>query len=339
MSSGTGILAQKPSQPDETSASKAFTQLPPDIAKAVAAFKSKGHKWTPDYKPGSEDEKIRAVFAAYATNDEPDNRDESQDPWKFEVVNGLFRQSHDEHSKLSPEETLETGFGLLDETPDRWNKFKASVEKLQREAPENVKYKVMFCGRHGQGWHNFGASKYDPVSWELDLTKRNGDGEIVWGPDAELTPLGEKQALTVQEGWKRNLALGAPMPEVWFCSPLTRTAETMRLSFGDILEGKTPIFVEAFREIFVLTIVGIPQFQSYLQERYPTYEFEPGFAEEDPWWKPDERELETNRRERLRNAMFKLFDENDQTLVLHHRPYSLETGEMIPVIVKATKQN
>jgi hypothetical protein len=35
--------------------------------------------------------------------------------------------------------------------------------ELQREAPENVKYKVMFCGRHGQGWHNFGASKYDPV--------------------------------------------------------------------------------------------------------------------------------------------------------------------------------
>lgn len=27
------------------------------------------------------------------------------------------------------------------------------------------------------------------------MTKRNGDGEIVWGPDAELTPLGEKQAL------------------------------------------------------------------------------------------------------------------------------------------------
>lgn len=80
-----------------------------------------------------------------------------------------------------------------------------------------------------------------------------------------------------------------------------------------------------------------------------------------------------NRRERLRNAMFKLFSENDHTCacclvqaasgtngtsffpdisitshscalrslltVLRHRPYSLGTGEMIPVIVKATKQN
>ncbi|KAJ9109109.1 hypothetical protein QFC21_000437 [Naganishia friedmannii] len=286
MSSGNSTLVQKPSRPDETSASKAFTQLPPHIAEAVAQFKSKGHKWTPDYKPGSEDEKIRAVFAAYATNDEPDNRDESQDPWEFEIVNGLFRQSHADSTKLSPEQMLDTGFGLLDETPHRWAKFKAAVEKLQQEAPENVKYKVMFCGRHGQGWHNFGAAKYDPVSWELDLTKRNGDGEIVWGPDAELTPLGEKQALTVQEGWKRNLALGAPMPDVWFCSPLTRTAETMRLSFGEILEGKTPIFVEAFREIFGEHTCDKRRTKSYLQERYPNYEFEPAFAEEDPWWKP-----------------------------------------------------
>jgi hypothetical protein len=76
---------------------------------------------------------------------------------------------------------LQTGFGLLDETPDRWTKFKAAIEskysvavlqtasdspclpELQKDAPENVKYKVLFCGRHGQGWHNFGAEKYDPV--------------------------------------------------------------------------------------------------------------------------------------------------------------------------------
>lgn len=120
-----GLLAQVPSKPDETSASKAFTQLPPNIAAAVAAYKAKGKGWTPDYKPGSEDEKIRAVFAAYATNDVPDDRDESQDPWKFEVssgsgcschggltfsfakiAQGLFRQSDEASHKLSPEEMV-----------------------------------------------------------------------------------------------------------------------------------------------------------------------------------------------------------------------------------------
>lgn len=85
MTISNATLAQEPSKPDETSASKAFTQLPPDIAAAVAEYKARGKGWTPDYKPGGADEKIRAVFAAYATNDDPDDRDESQDPWKFEV--------------------------------------------------------------------------------------------------------------------------------------------------------------------------------------------------------------------------------------------------------------
>ncbi|KAJ9109731.1 hypothetical protein QFC19_001961 [Naganishia cerealis] len=90
MSSGNATLVQEPSRPDETSASKAFTQLPPHIAHAVAEFKAMGAKWTPDYKPGAEDERIRAVFAAYATNDLPDDRDESQDPWKFEACLDLY---------------------------------------------------------------------------------------------------------------------------------------------------------------------------------------------------------------------------------------------------------
>ncbi|GHJ85537.1 hypothetical protein NliqN6_1939 [Naganishia liquefaciens] len=346
--------AQVPSNPNETSASKAFTQLPPHIQAAIAEYKATSKGWTPDYKPGGADEKIRAAFAAYATHDEPDDYDESKGTWRFEIAQGLFRQSDEASHKLTPEQMLQTGFGLLDETPERWTKFKEAVAKLQKEAPQNVKYKVLFCGRHGQGWHNYGAEQYDPVSWELDYTKRNGDGKIVWGPDAELTPLGQSQALAVQEGWKRNLALGAPMPETWLCSPLTRTADTMRLSFGDILDDKQPIFVEALREIYGEHTCDMRRSKSYLQERFPTYGFEPEFAEEDPWWKPDERETELNRRERLRNAMFQLFSENDNTYisitshscalrslltVLRHRPYSLGTGEMIPVIVKATKQN
>lgn len=45
------------------------------------------------------------------------------------------------------------------------------LPELQSEAPDNVKYKVLFCGRHGQGWHNFGAEKYDPVVRPLALQR------------------------------------------------------------------------------------------------------------------------------------------------------------------------
>lgn len=108
---------------------------------------------------------------------------------------------------------------------------------------------LVSTGRHGQGWHNFGCAKYDPISWESHWCKEDGDGEIVWGPDPELTELGESQALAVQAGWKQQLADGAPKPEKWLCSPLTRTADTMRLSFGDILDGQVPVFKEGLREI------------------------------------------------------------------------------------------
>lgn len=78
--------AQVPSNPDKTSASKAFTQLPQHIQEAIAEYKAKGKGWTPDYTPGGEDEKIRNAFAAYAgLNDIPDDRDEGKDPWRFEV--------------------------------------------------------------------------------------------------------------------------------------------------------------------------------------------------------------------------------------------------------------
>lgn len=65
--------------------------------------------------------------------------------------------------------------------------------------------------------------------------------------------------------------------------------------------------------------------------------------------------MEGHRRQRLRKAMFDLFNDTprDHTYVsitshtcalrsllatLNHYPVSLNTGEMIPVVVKATKQ-
>lgn len=121
---------------------------------------------------------------------------------------------------------------------------------LRASASPNEHYKVLFCGRHGQGWHNVSAERYDPLEWELDWARRNGDGVRTWGPDAELTSLGENQARQVHAGWKRQLAEGAPRPQRWICSPLTRTADTMRLSFGELLDGETPVFTEAIREIY-----------------------------------------------------------------------------------------
>jgi len=225
---------------------------------------------------------------------------------------------------------------------------------LRAEAPENVQYKLLFVGRHGQGYHNSNAAKYDAIEWEFVWAKLNGNFKEVWGPDAELTPLGEAQALAVQEGWKVNLAAGAPKPETFWVSPLTRTAETMRLSFGKILDDEKPLFVEGLREIFGEHTCDKRRTKSYLRQRYPDYAFEEGFSEEDPWWKPDEREPEVDRRGRLRRFADKLFDEDGNAFIsltshscairslmaiLNHVVIPLETAEMIPIVIKATRQH
>lgn len=43
-------------------------------------------------------------------------------------------------------------FGLIDDSPLRWVKFEAEILKLQVEAPKGTKYKVLYVGRHGQGF-------------------------------------------------------------------------------------------------------------------------------------------------------------------------------------------
>jgi hypothetical protein len=85
----------------------------------------------------------------------------------------------------------------------------------------------------------------------------------------------------------------------------------MRLSFGDLLDGETPLFVEDLREIYGVHTCDMRRSkvspgvsgkvcgvfaewdswiwpQTYLAERFPNYKFEPGFSEEDPWWHPGE---------------------------------------------------
>lgn len=347
--------AQVPSDPKETSASRAFQQLSKEQQDRIVAeqARQKRANWVPDDL--AEDDTRKDLFAAYNLRNEAEGiRDEAADQYKFEVVQGFFKQSDDQYPRLTTEEMLNANFGLIDNSSQGWADLQTKIKELNASAEKDTTYKLLFCGRHGQGWHNWVTRNYDPVSWEVKWCRLNGDGKYVWGPDPELTELGEQQALAVQEGWKSALAAGGPRPEKWLCSPLTRTADTMRLSFGDIISDETPVFKEGLREIFGQHTCDKRRSKSYLEERFSDYAFEEGFAEEDLLWKPDEREAEVDRRDRLRNTMFDIFANQPETYisitshgcalrsllaVLHHTPLSLNTGEMIPIVVKATKQH
>ncbi|WWD16468.1 hypothetical protein CI109_100894 [Kwoniella shandongensis] len=276
--------------------------------------------------------------------------------FKYEVIQGYFIQNGPKPKHLEFEQILKRNFGLIDESPERWQNLKASVKKLQSEAEEGVIYKVLFLGRHGQGWHNFAATKYGVDAWEDYWTYLYGDGEIVWGPDAELTPLGVSQAQAVQRCWKQQAPFGPPIAKEelrWFASPLTRAAHTLVESWGELLAGSPEVW-EDFREILGSHTCDQRSTKTQIQERFPNFKIEEGFTEEDELWKPDDRETDAHMQMRSQRAMDRLFGENGaketyisitahsaifQNLlaVLNHQPYPFATGEMIPMVIKATR--
>jgi broad specificity phosphatase PhoE len=75
---------------------------------------------------------------------------------------------------------------------------------------------------------------------------------MTWGPDPELTPLGISQAQAVHRCWHEQAPLGAPITADemrWYVSPLTRTGQTLLLTWGEMLAG-TPECWEDWREIY-----------------------------------------------------------------------------------------
>ncbi|ORY22492.1 histidine phosphatase superfamily [Naematelia encephala] len=274
--------------------------------------------------------------------------------FKYEVVQGFFIQNGPEPKYMEFEDMLQRSFGLIDTSPERWNNLRRDVAKLQAQATDGVQYKVFFLGRHGQGWHNFGASKYGVDPWEEKWTFLNGDGEITWGPDPDLTPLGVSQARAIQACWKSQLPFNPPIKASemhWLVSPLTRTGQTLLESWGELLGG-TPEIWEDWREIYGSHTCDKRSSKSVIQSKFPLFTIEPGFAEEDELWTPDHRESDLSMQIRSQRALDRIFGSNglsetyisitahsaifrNTLAVLRHQPYPLATGEMIPVVVRA----
>ncbi|KAG8922642.1 hypothetical protein FRC00_007180, partial [Tulasnella sp. 408] len=56
--------------------------------------------------------------------------------------------------------TLVLLMSVIDAFSDYWTRFKATVQKLNDEAGPSCSYKVLFIGRHGEGYHNAAEAFY-----------------------------------------------------------------------------------------------------------------------------------------------------------------------------------
>ncbi|KAF8317112.1 phosphoglycerate mutase-like protein [Clavulina sp. PMI_390] len=258
-------------------------------------------------------------------------------------------------------------FGLLDSTAERWSNLDARLDQLAKEEPK-AKFKVIWAGRHGQGWHNLAEAKYGTKAWDDYWAMLNGDGEIVWGPDPKLTPLGEDQARLAHDVWEAELSLSVPvpLPSTLYSSPFTRALSTAQITFTSIptllTHSQLPpiLVVENIREVNGEHTCDKRDTRSYIEETFvdrknqpeggPVFNIEDGFTEDDELWTP-EREPDPHVLVRAIDVLDRIFEYDTsrytsitshsgwitQLLVAtKHRRYNLPTGGVIPLVIKAT---
>lgn len=286
-------------------------------------------------------------------------------PWRFEVVNGFFKQSDLKTNDLEFN-YLNSNFGL---NFDNWEILKLKFNELIKSVEKNEKidYKILFLSRHGQGYHNVCVEKYGLDLWNEKYCKLTNDDEITWAPDPKLTPKGESQAIINNKAWKQQIKNGCPIPTAFFVSPLNRSSTTLVKTWNEIIineeneeEDSIPItVVEKVRETLGIHLCNERSTKTIINNNFKkfNFKFENNFTENDELFNlkyKNTKETLSQHCLRIEDFLQELF-ENDKKLnsiinitshagtirafitALNHRRFGISTGGMIPIVVKATR--
>ncbi|KAI9744124.1 MAG: hypothetical protein M1818_002276 [Claussenomyces sp. TS43310] len=236
----------------------------------------------------------------------------------------------------------------------QWQSFKEVVERLNAGADVFTTYKLLFMGRHGDGYHNAEEAYVGTPAWNCYYSLLDGNGTVTWA-DAHLTPLGISQAQIVNAFWAHELEdQRAPFPQSYYVSPLTRCLQTANITFTGLDLPFAHPFIPTIKELLRESISGHTcdrrSNATNIHASFPWYEFETGFTETDILWEQGRGETDTDQDIRSRKVLDDIFVNDDNTWisitshsgeiasilrVLGHRAFSLGTGAVIPVFVKA----
>ncbi|XPS72849.1 putative phosphoglycerate mutase pmu1 [Ascochyta lentis] len=305
--------------------------------------------------------------------------------FRYTVQKGVFLQS-EEGTDDAVFDFKKQHFGIIPTaTGTEWHALTTHLHALNSSAPKSTHFKLLFLARHGQGWHNVAESKYGTRAWDCYYSLLRGADGLVW-EDAQLTPLGEQQALDVHRLWTEEVGRGIPVPERFYVSPLTRALQTADLTFGnetgsgsrDRLDSGlsspspststsphpsaplsrsnnstyTPHVKELLREALGVHTCDRRSPRSQIATSFPHATFESGFAEQDTLWEADYREPASARRYRLAEFLDDVVASDEGAVlsftshsgaiaslleVVGHRRFRLETGGVIPVLIKAER--
>lgn len=215
-------------------------------------------------------------------------------------------------------------------------------------------------GRHGQGFHNAAETYYGTPAWNCYWAELNGNATASW-EDAHLTVPGIVQAQIANAFWASRISQQKiHTPDSFYTSPLFRCASTANITFSGLELGThggnrkfVPTVKELLREGISIHTCDHRSNKTYIHKNFPTYKFEAGFVEHDPLWNGVTSESSTAQAYRSQIVLDDIFT-NDKGVyisftshsgeigsilsVLNHRSFSLNTGAIIPVLVRAEKK-
>ncbi|KAJ8474034.1 hypothetical protein ONZ45_g16086 [Pleurotus djamor] len=269
----------------------------------------------------------------------------------YEAVPGFFL--HDTPN-VTVSQPIPPSFGLLDTSEDRWETLFKRIANLNHHADSKTSFKLFFLGRHGEGFHNVAEAKYGTPAWDAIYSKLDGDDEIVWGPDAEITPLGVSQAENAKAAWQTELANGLRIPDAMYVSPLSRALRTWEITFADDKRFKKagrPLVMEACREQYGVHTCDQRRSKEFIGSTFREVVFEKGFTQDDELWTPDVREPSEHVAARVKTVIDHVFMHDKGTFIsvtahsgmingflasIGRPSFGLPTGGVLPVVVKAT---
>lgn len=289
----------------------------------------------------------------------------------YTTVTGIFLQDNNATNATTFNFTA-SNFGLINRTyPSdsscpkpasgeltQWQLLAHYISGLNKKAASNVQYRLFWFGRHGEGYHNAAESYYGTPAWNCYYSELDGNATVIWA-DAHLTPKGVQQAQIVNAFWAKEISeQKIPFPQKYYVSPLSRCLATAQLSFEGLDLPKKYPFVPEVKELFREGISGHTcdhrSSKTYIHEQFPTYTFEKGFVENDPLWVALHGETNVDQLIRSKKVLDQVYAELTKETefvsvtshsgeigallqVLGHRSFSLSTGAVIPVLVKAEK--
>lgn len=212
----------------------------------------------------------------------------------------------------------------------------------------NSNQKLFFLQRHGEGWHNVAQQDLHigPIEWQCYWSIRDGKDGIEWY-DAELTPKGHQQINSLVSKIKNTSSF--PHPDKFYVSPLRRTLETWQETWLN-LPHKTATIKEFARELYGIDTESERHNRTYIENKFPGFDFEAGFQHDDVLWSPVYREGLENIYYRAASLLTDIFedakDDKVISIVLHggiinailavsqHRLFNVPTGGVIPVVIE-----